>query len=81
MWSEIKRYRWLAIVAAAAVVLPLTLPGDYAIYLAVVIGINTIVALGLNLLMGYAGQVSLGQAAFVGIGASPSRPASRRGWQ
>ena len=33
------------------------------------IGILTIVVVGLNLLMGYAGQVSLGHAAFYGIGA------------
>jgi len=33
------------------------------------IGILTIVVVGLNLLMGYAGQVSLGQAAFYGVGA------------
>jgi len=33
------------------------------------IGINAILALGLNMLMGYAGQVSLGHAAFYGIGA------------
>ncbi|MBF0204228.1 MAG: branched-chain amino acid ABC transporter permease [Desulfamplus sp.] len=33
------------------------------------IGINTMLALGLNMLMGYTGQVSLGHAAFYGIGA------------
>lgn len=33
------------------------------------IGIFTIVVVGLSLLMGYAGQVSLGQAAFYGLGA------------
>ncbi|HUW96589.1 MAG TPA: branched-chain amino acid ABC transporter permease, partial [Anaerolineae bacterium] len=33
------------------------------------IGILTIVVVGLNLLMGYAGQISLGQAAFYGMGA------------
>jgi len=33
------------------------------------IGINTLLALGLNMLMGYAGQISLGHAAFYGIGA------------
>lgn len=32
-------------------------------------GVFTIVLVGLNLLMGYAGQVSLGQAAFYGMGA------------
>ena len=33
------------------------------------IGIMTIVVVGLNLLMGYAGQISLGQAGFYGLGA------------
>ncbi len=33
------------------------------------IGIHTLLALGLNMLMGYAGQISLGHAAFYGIGA------------
>lgn len=33
------------------------------------IGILTIVVVGLNLLMGFAGQISLGQAAFYGLGA------------
>lgn len=33
------------------------------------VGLFTIVLVGLNLLMGYAGQVSLGQAAFYGMGA------------
>ena len=32
----------------------------------------SIVALGLQLIMGYAGQISLGQAAFVGLGAYTS---------
>ena len=72
MKLQIKRYQWMAIVTAAAFALPLVLRANYALYLAVVIGINTIIALGLNLLMGYAGQVSLGQAAFVGVGAYAS---------
>lgn len=36
------------------------------------IGILTIVVVGLNLLMGYAGQISLGQAGFFGLGAYAS---------
>ncbi|MCJ7821585.1 MAG: branched-chain amino acid ABC transporter permease, partial [Armatimonadetes bacterium] len=70
--ARLKPSHSFAVAAVAAALLPTVLPGQYAVYLAVVIGINTIVALGLNLLMGYAGQVSLGQAAFVGIGAYAS---------
>ena len=72
MGSRIRRYHRIGLIAIAAAILPFVLPGNYAIHLATVIGINTIVVLGLNLLMGYAGQVSLGQAAFVGIGAYTS---------
>ncbi|MCD6585246.1 MAG: branched-chain amino acid ABC transporter permease, partial [Desulfobacteraceae bacterium] len=41
----------------------------YYIQVLTFIGINTLLALGLNMLMGYAGQISLGHAAFYGIGA------------
>ena len=37
------------------------------------IGINTLLALGLNMLMGYAGQISLGHAAFL-ASAPTARP-------
>lgn len=48
--------------------LPLVL-GSYSLHIMSMIGIAVILALGLNLLMGYAGQVSLANAAFFGIGA------------
>lgn len=41
----------------------------YEQQLLTVIGIHTLLALGLNMLMGYAGQISLGHAAFFGLGA------------
>ncbi len=72
MRREFKRYQLIAVAAVVALGLPRLMPADYALHLATIIGINTIVVLGLNLLMGYAGQVSLGQAAFVGIGAYAS---------
>ena len=46
--------------------------GRYLIYIINIAGIYSIVALGLNLLMGYAGQISLGHAAFFAIGAYSS---------
>ena len=49
--------------------LPLWLNSPYALSTLILIGIYTIVTLGLSLLMGYAGQISLGQAAFFGLGA------------
>src|SRR5579872_6582804 len=51
--------------------LALVLPPFYA-GLLTLCGLYALVTLGLNLFMGYAGQVSLGQAAFVGIGAYTS---------
>jgi len=42
---------------------------SYYLQVLTFIGINTLLALGLNMLMGYAGQISLGHAAFYGIGA------------
>ncbi|OIP91955.1 MAG: branched-chain amino acid ABC transporter permease [Syntrophobacteraceae bacterium CG2_30_61_12] len=44
----------------------------YHLQLLAVIGVHTLLALGLNLLMGFAGQISLGHAAFYGIGAYAS---------
>jgi len=41
----------------------------YLITIATIIAINGIVACGLNVIVGFAGQISLGHAAFFGIGA------------
>ncbi len=43
--------------------------GIYELSLATIVFINIILALGLNLITGYCGQISLGHAAFFGIGA------------
>jgi branched-chain amino acid transport system permease protein len=59
----------LAAFAAAVVLLPFVLGNDYYLTVLIVGGFNVIVVLGLNLLMGYAGQISLGHAAFYGIAA------------
>lgn len=61
---------WIA--AAAAIVFLLVAPmvlRSYGIYLLALWAVTTIAALGLNLTLGYAGQISLAQGAFVGIGA------------
>jgi branched-chain amino acid transport system permease protein len=49
-------------------VLPLVLP-EALLTIYIFIGLSTMVVSGLSLLMGFAGQVSLGQAAFYAIGA------------
>jgi branched-chain amino acid transport system permease protein len=48
---------------------PLLTGSTYTLTVGVFAGINSLVAIGLCILMGYAGQVSLGQAGFYGIGA------------
>lgn len=45
---------------------------DYTITIGTFIAIQAIVACGLNVIVGYAGQISLGHAAFFGIGAYSS---------
>lgn len=61
----------ILLTAFAVIILLTGLFIENAYYLQVLtfIGINTLLALGLNMLMGYAGQISLGHAAFYGIGA------------
>jgi branched-chain amino acid transport system permease protein len=49
--------------------IPLVIRGDYYLTVFIFMGINSLVVIGLSLLMGYAGQISLGHAAFYGIGA------------
>ncbi len=48
---------------------PLYENNPYTLGVTNLIAINTIVVLGLNLFIGYAGQISLGHAAFFGLGA------------
>jgi branched-chain amino acid transport system permease protein len=56
----------LALLVAA---LWLVLPSGFHLRIATLVWISALAAVGLNLLMGLAGQVSLGHAGFVGIGA------------
>jgi branched-chain amino acid transport system permease protein len=66
------RHRGLIILAALIAVLPLALRNDYHYDVVINAGLNAIVVVGLNLLIGYAGQISLGHAAFFGLGAYAS---------
>jgi branched-chain amino acid transport system permease protein len=56
----------LGIVILAA---PMLLPSNYYLRVMTLIYIFGLAAIGLNLLMGFAGQVSLGHAGFIGVGA------------
>lgn len=58
---------WLAVLLVFLCVLP-WISNAYIMYIANLIGIAVIGAVGLNLLTGFTGQISLGHAAFVGVG-------------
>lgn len=69
--------------ALAAVGLLVALPfglKPYGIYLLSLWAVTTIAAIGLNLTLGYAGQISLAQASFVGIGAYTAALLTTQGW-
>jgi branched-chain amino acid transport system permease protein len=57
---------WLLLVAALSG--PLWFRGDFILFLSTQAGVMMLVAIGLNFLTGYAGQVSLGHGALVGLG-------------
>ena len=65
-------YNGLYLVIAILLVLPFVLPNSFYLDLAVRMAINAVIVLGLNLLIGFAGQISLGHAGFLGIGAYAS---------
>jgi len=59
----------LLVLIFLVVLLPAISGNTYTLTVGIFSGINALVAIGLCILMGYAGQVSLGQAGFYGIGA------------
>jgi len=58
---------WLGILLVFLICLPL-IDNAYVMYIANIIGFAIIGAVGLNLLTGFTGQISLGHAAFIGVG-------------
>lgn len=75
------RYGALLVVALVAgfILVPLAL-NKYGLYMLSMWAVMTIAAMGLNLTLGYAGQVSLAQGAFVGIGAYTAAISMTSGW-
>jgi branched-chain amino acid transport system permease protein len=65
-------YTGLYIVMAILAVLPFVVPNSFYLDLVIRMAINAVIVLGLNLLIGFAGQISLGHAGFLGIGAYAS---------
>ena len=57
------------LLAVALLTLPRWVVNPYFLHVVIMAGIFSVLALSLNLLLGYTGQLSLGHAAFFGIGA------------
>jgi branched-chain amino acid transport system permease protein len=72
--ARIFKHKWsqVGIFGVLLGLVPLVFRSRYHLTLLVFIGIYTLLVVGLNLLMGYAGQISLGHAAFFGLGAYTS---------
>jgi len=69
----------LVVVAAFLLAAPFAFK-PYGIFILSMWAVMTIAAIGLNLTLGYAGQISLAQAAFVGIGAYITALLTTKGW-
>lgn len=66
------RWKSLVVLIAAILLLPFFVHKPHIYTLLILIGLYSIITIGLSLLLGYAGQISLGHAAFFGIGAYTS---------
>jgi branched-chain amino acid transport system permease protein len=58
-----------ALSLAGALAYPIFFADPYFLHMAILIGIYALLAVSINLLLGYTGQLSLGHAAFFGVGA------------
>lgn len=67
-----RRFLTPAVLLSIVALVPLVYPQPFVVTLLVFVGIYIIVCTGLSLIFGYAGQLSLTQAAFYGIGAYTS---------
>ncbi len=65
-------YPVLAFIYLIILVIAFSVKNTYFLLILNLIALNTMVVIGLNLLIGFAGQISLGHAAFFGIGAYSS---------
>jgi branched-chain amino acid transport system permease protein len=75
------KWKGIAVFSIFILILPFVFTSSFFITNATFAGIYTIIAVGLGLLMGFAGQISIGQAAFYGIGAYASAVLSTTyGW-
>lgn len=66
---HVRRNIPLIILVLAVAAVPLLVTDSYILTMLIFIGIYAIATMGLNLLLGFAGQISLGHAAFFALGA------------
>lgn len=66
--TTMSQKRWLALLIVGLIAMPFAMD-NYGLYLSCLVAVNVISATGLNILTGYTGLVSLGQAAFMAVGA------------
>ena len=72
MQHGVARRSAIVLLAGLLLTTPFWLPNPYHLHILIMAGIFSILALSLNLLLGYTGLLSLGHAAFFGIGAYTS---------
>ncbi len=70
-WSGQSRVAAFVFIAAL-LLFPVFITDQFTLHMMSLVAINAMVALGLQLLFGFSGQLSIGQAAFYGIGAYTS---------
>ena len=80
--NKVKGLIRILVVVAILILIPLLCPNNYIQNIINMIGIYIILGTGINILTGYTGLLSLGQAAFFGIGAYVTAIFNTRlGWQ
>jgi len=71
-----KDYQIFTVFILILIIIPILIPQFHGtrhyIQIMIFVGIYSLITIGLNLLMGYAGQISVGHAAFFGLGAYTS---------
>lgn len=69
----IKELLWIGLFTLVLAILPLLVDDDYILNLVFLVGLYSILAQSWNIFGGFCGQISLGHAAFFGVGALASR--------
>jgi branched-chain amino acid transport system permease protein len=78
LWPTRVQRAWLGVLALALIAFPFGANG-YQVSLACMLGIHVIAAAGLNIMTGYTGLISLGHAAFMGVGCYTAAWFAQRG--